>query len=156
MPILLALILGLFSALRACLLAWRPSALKQGALYALSAAILLVPLRGELAEGLAVIGSQGAPHLTLFSEGRLAPPLVWRQRPVVWLSLESDPSGARLYVAGRFVGRTPSHLPVAAGERVEYAVIAPSANYRSFRGSYRPLADTALFVWLDRRAPGGP
>lgn len=129
-----------------------------GLLYTLSAAILFIPLRAQVTEGLDMIQAwaYGPPAAsdTAPLEPRLVMPfLESAENSQVILTINSDPSGARLYIDGDFHGFTPYWMIVPAGKELEYTVVAPDAVVRSFSGWYLPWQDTPLHIWLDRVEP---
>jgi hypothetical protein len=149
--------LGLSAALVPHLAARYPSLYEYGRLYMVSAAILLIPLRGQLAEGFGVFWSGYGPvasGVAMRAEPQLVMPFLEasEERQII-LTISSDPSGARLYLAGRYFGRTPSWLLVPAGEALAYTVVAPDATVRSYSGWHVAWQDTPLHIWLDRYAP---
>jgi hypothetical protein len=129
-----------------------------GLLYTLSAAILFIPLRTQVADGFNIIQSwvYGAPVIsdTASLEPKLMLPFLEpADDQQVILTISSDPSGARLYIAGDFYGRTPGWLIAPAGKELNYTVIAPDKTVRSFSGWYLAWQDTPLHIWLDRVEP---
>ena len=76
--------------------------------------------------------------------------------PTVTFTLTSDPSGADVYSADRFLGTTPLELPLAQGTLFTYRVragdgVPDSSLYQPFEGSLTVEEDVAVSVWLDRR-----
>lgn len=71
------------------------------------------------------------------------------------VQITSDPSGARVTVAGRYVGTTPVTVPVVPDSPTSYSVEAPEPYddynlYKKYGGTINASEPTAISVWLER------